>query len=72
MLFVDDTNLWSGLEEDADVLEVAHAAQEGVNPWGQSMLATGGVLNPYKFNFTIHDMNVNKYGEGEYTNTNPK
>ena len=67
VLFVDDTNLWSGLEEDCDVLDVAHKAQDGVNTWGQSLIATGGVLNPDKCSYTIHDMKVDKNGKWEYT-----
>ena len=63
-LFVDDTNLMSGLEEDSDLVEVAAKAQNGVNTWGKSLIATGGVLNPAKCSFTIHDMWWTPKGSG--------
>ena len=72
ILFVDDTNLWNGLEEDSDVLDVVNAAHESVNTWGQSLIATGGVFNPEKCNYTIHDMKVDKAGKWDYTNAEPK
>ena len=63
---MDDTNLWFGLEEDLDILEVEAKAQDGVNTWGRSLIATGGVLNPPKCNFTIHDMVVDDQGRWTY------
>ena len=72
MLFVDDTNLWSGLEEDSDVLEVAAKAHGGVNTWGKSLIATGGILNPPKCNFTIHDMVVDTKGKWTYADAEKK
>ena len=71
-LFVDDTNLMSGLEEDSDLVEVAAKAQNGVNTWGKSLIATGGVLNPAKCSFTIHDMVVDAKGKWKYADEESK
>ena len=48
LLFVDDTNLWVGLDNSEDVDAVAYDAQEGINHWGNLLMATGGTLQPPK------------------------
>ena len=54
--FVDDTNLWAGLEESDDVESAVYKAQQGVTHWGRLLIATGGALKPEKCKWTVHDM----------------
>ena len=53
---MDDTNLWVGLNENSSLEDAVYEAQEAVTFWGNSLIATGGALNPEKCKWTIHDM----------------
>ena len=66
ILYVDNTNLWIGLNGDDDVYDVVQKAQESVSFWGNSLIATGGALNPEKCKWTIHDMVPKADGTWEY------
>ena len=66
ILYVDDTNLWVGMDSDKDLDEVVAEAQETVSHWGNSLIATGGALNPEKCKWTIHDMVAMPDGSWEY------
>ena len=48
ILYVDDTNLWVGLNQNSILEDAVYEAQEAVNFWGNSLIATGGALNPEK------------------------
>ena len=61
ILYVYDTNLWTGLKQDEDLESVAGNAQEAINAWGNLLLSTGGALNPDKCKWTVHNM-VTKSG----------
>ena len=37
IVFVNDTNLWTGLEDEDDLLSAAHKGQEDVNLWAKSL-----------------------------------
>ena len=39
ILFVDDTNLWAGLDSEKDLETAVWEAQEGVNSWGGLLMA---------------------------------
>ena len=56
IVFVNDTNLWSGLEDEDDLLSAAHKGQEDVNLWAKSLQEVGGLLQLPKCGWTIHDM----------------
>ena len=56
ILYVDDTNLWAGMNAKDSLDEVVHKAQESINCWGELLMATGGALNPEKCNWTVLDM----------------
>ena len=71
ILYVDDTNLWVGLNGDDDLYDVVHKAQESVSFWGNSLIATGGALNPEKCKWTIHDMVPKADGTWEYNRCTP-
>ena len=49
ILFVDDTNLWTGLGADDDVISTLAKGQESINSWGNNLLAAGGELGPDKY-----------------------
>ena len=66
ILYVDNTNLWVGMDSDKDLDEVIAEAQETVLHWGNSLIATGGALNPEKCKWTIHDMVAMPDGSWEY------
>ena len=46
IVFIDDTNLWSGLEDEDDLLSAAHKGQEDVNLWEKSLEEVRGLLQP--------------------------
>ena len=48
ILYVDETNLWVGLNENSTLEDAVYEAQEAVSFWGNSLIATGGALNPEK------------------------
>ena len=48
ILYVDDTNLWTGMKQEEDLESVAGNTQEAINSWGNLLLSTGGALNPDK------------------------
>ena len=56
ILYVDDTNLWAGLSAEDDLDTATYKAQEGIDSWGKLLIATGGVLNPDKCKWTVHEM----------------
>ncbi|KAL7523098.1 hypothetical protein ACHAXR_000025, partial [Thalassiosira sp. AJA248-18] len=66
ILYVDDTNLWAGLDERDDLATVAMAGQEAVDQWGESLQAVGGALNPDKCSWTVAEMTPKGNGEWEY------
>ena len=66
ILYVDDTNLWAGLDESLDELDTCMAGQESIEQWGQSLMSTGGALNSEKCGWTIHDMVCTANGEWKY------
>ena len=66
ILYVDDTNLWAGLDESLDDLDTCQRGQEGIEQWGTALMATGGALNPAKCAWTIHDMTCSANGEWHY------
>merc|ERR1712177_143077 len=71
ILYVDDTNLWVGLNENNTLEDVVYKAQEIVSFWGNSLIATGGALNPEKCKWTIHDMVPKADGTWEYNRCTP-
>ena len=62
IVFVDDTNLWAGLDEDDDAKSAAYKAQQGVTNWGKLLIAGGGALQPAKCKWTVHNQVVKKDG----------
>ena len=66
LLYVDDTNLWAGLNKEDDMLDVVNKGQEAVTSWGKLLIATGGDLNPQKCNWTLHDMTAKEDETWEY------
>ena len=70
IVFVDDTNLWAGLDEDDDAESAAYKAQQGVTNWGKLLIAGGGALQPAKCKWTVHDQVVKKDGTWEYRTIN--
>ena len=56
LLYVDDTNLWAGLDSEDDLADVADKAQRSINCWGKLLIATGGALKPEMCKWTVHDM----------------
>ena len=56
ILYVDDTNLWAGMEEEEDLDKAVYDAQESVAFWSRSLIATGSALNPGKCKWSIHDL----------------
>ena len=71
ILYVDDTNLWAGMEEEDDLDKAVYKAQESVAFWGRSLIATGGVLNPGKCKWSIHDLIPKEDGTWEYRRCKP-
>ena len=71
ILYVDDTNLWAGLTPDDDLIGTTAKAQDGVNCWGDLLMATGGSLNPKKCFWTVHDMRPRADGSWTYRQCTP-
>ena len=71
ILYVDDTNLWAGMEEDDDLEGAVAKAQDSVTCWGRSLIATGGALGPGKCKWSIHDMMPKEDGTWEYRRCKP-
>ena len=63
---VDGTNLWAGLGEDDDIVSTMAKGQEGINSWGNNLLAVGGELRPDKCSYTVHEMRLTGDGEWRY------
>jgi hypothetical protein len=72
IVFVDDTNLWSGMEDKDDLLSEAYKGQEDVNLWARSLEEVGGLLQPPKCGWTIHDMKCSDKGVWEYRDAEEK
>ena len=72
ILYVDDTNLWTGMKPEEDLESVAGDAQEAINSWGNLLLSTGGALNPDKCKWTVHDMVTKSDGTWEYRVCKPE
>ena len=72
MVFVDDTNLWSRLEDDDDLLSATQIGQEGVNLWAGFLQEVGGMLQPPKCAWTIHDMQQDEKGKWGYRDAEKK
>ena len=54
--YMDNTNLWARLD-NGDTLELETCkAQEGINRWGESLVAVGGTMNLDKCSRTVHNM----------------
>jgi hypothetical protein len=54
ILYIDDTDLLHiDLSKDKTVNKVHRAIQESVNSWGNLLIATGGVLQPNKYFYSI-------------------
>ena len=66
IVYVDNTNLWAGLEDDNNLLPATQKGQEGVNTCGGSLQAVGGILQPPKCTWTAYDMVQEKKGEWVY------
>ena len=64
---MDDTNLLAGLGEDDDLDSIGIKGQEAVSQWGQSLIATGGALNPEKCFWTVHHMKCDNKGKWNYS-----
>ena len=71
ILYVDDTNLWAGLTPDDDLIGTMAKAQDGINCWGELLMATGGSLNPKKCFWTVHDMKPRADGSWTYRQCKP-
>ena len=41
LLYVDDTNLWVGLDKEDSMEGVVNKGQEAVTLWGKCLMATG-------------------------------
>lgn len=66
LLYVDDTNLWAGMDPEDDLADVADKAQRSINCWGELLIATGGALKPEKCKWTVYDMVPRAVGTWEY------
>ena len=66
LLYVNNTNLWAGLNKEDDMLDVVNKGQEAVTSWGKLLMATGGDLNPEKCNWILHNMVAKEDGTWEY------
>jgi hypothetical protein len=66
ILYVDDTDLLHiNMTKDESVDEVHQAIQESVNSWGNLLIATGGVLQPAKYFYSIISFDWNN-GDWSY------
>ena len=66
-LFVNNTNLRSGLSEDSDLEELVLKTQDGIYQWGKLLITVfGGALNPQKCSWTAHNMVPNENGNCVY------
>ena len=72
ILYVDDTNLWAGMEEEEDLDKAVYKAQVSVAFWGRSLIATGGALNPGKCKWSIHELVPKEDGTWEYRRCKPQ
>ncbi len=67
ILYLDNTDLLHiDLTKDKSVDEVHKAIQTSVNSWGNLLIATGGVLQPSKYFYTIISFKWEK-GQWKYT-----
>ena len=64
--YVDDNNMWAGLDADDDVISTQYKGQQSVNRWGLSLIVTGGDFNPAKCGYTIHDQVPDGKGGWQY------
>ncbi|MGB0809178.1 MAG: reverse transcriptase domain-containing protein, partial [bacterium] len=67
ILYVDDTNLWAGLDEDDDLFSTAAKGQASISDWGGLLGATGGALKGEKCGVTIHHQSADGKGGWVYT-----
>ena len=67
ILYVDDTNLWEGLEEDDDLISTAAKGQAAIDDWGGYLGETGGALKGEKCGVTIHHQSPDGKGGWVYT-----
>ena len=72
VLFVDETNLWEGLDKDDDIDTVMKKGQQIINTWGSNLMTVGGELRSKKCSYTIHEMRPTKTGKWEYAKTTPE
>ena len=66
MVYIDNRNLWAGLEDEDNLLLAIQRGQGGVDIWGGSLQAVGGTLQPPKCTWTAHDMVQDKKREWVY------
>ena len=72
IVFVDDTNMWSGLEDNDDLHSATQKVQEQVNLWDCLLQEVGGILQPPKCVRKIHDMIQDKKGKWGYRDAEKK
>ena len=66
ILYVDDTHLLAGLNEDNNLDSIGITGQDAVSQWDCSLIANGGALNPDKCFWTVHNMTCNNKGKWGY------
>ena len=64
IVYINDTNLWAGIEDDDGLLSATQKGQEGVDRWGGSLQALGGTFQPLQCTWTSHDKVQNKKENG--------
>ena len=62
-MYVDDTNLLAGLDEEDNLDSIGVKRQEAVSQWGRSLIATGFALNPDECFWTVHYMTCDDRGK---------
>ena len=69
VLFVDDTNLWSGLESDDNAISILAKGREDVNRWMGSLHSSGDNLNATKCLETLSTHRPGQLENWVYTNS---
>ena len=65
-MFVDNTNLRAGLEENDDTFLTLHKGQHAVSQWGNSLIAVRGEFKQSKYVYTVHNMVPSEIGDWVY------
>ena len=71
IVYVNDTNLCAGLEDNDNPLSATQKGQEDVNTWGGLLQEVRGTQPP-KFIWTVHNMVQDTKGEWVYRDVEKK